>query len=186
MDAELDLILDDGFLDDLEGRSVSDLRSLRASCQTVEGQLSYLRRLAQGRHDIVGGELARRLGGGDPDDVHGLVERLPEILADRVRGPGSGRLPANIEPQAPSGRLFDRLDAIAESASTDASTRLTDDELRTAEEELAVLERDVSALRQRMFDRIDALEEALTDRYASGQATVDDLLAPPSRDEAPG
>jgi hypothetical protein len=33
-----------------------------------------------------------------PTTWHDLVERLPEILADRVRAPGPGRMPSMIEP----------------------------------------------------------------------------------------
>ncbi len=179
MDADLDRILDDGFLKDVDTRTVPELRDLRASCQAVEGTLSYLRRLVQGRHDIVAGEVARRLGGGDPDDVQGLVERLPQILSDRVRGPRSGRRPADVDPDPPSGRLFERLDAIlAPVADDDSSSSLTDDDLRQAEAQLRELEGEVSALRRRLFERIDTIEEALTERYASGEAKVDDLLAP--------
>lgn len=178
MDAELDEILGPTYLDGLDQRSVPDLRALRASCQGIETQLSYFRRLVQGRHDIVAGELDRRRGGGDPKDVHGLVERLPEILSDRVRAPGSGRLPASIEPEEPSGALVDRLEAIVESVALDAPDTVPDSELADAEAALATLESDVSALRRAVFDRIDAIEAELTARYADGTARVDDLLTP--------
>ena len=49
---------------------------MRDLCQQVEGGLSYVRRLAHGRLDIVGGELARRRAGGDPADLADLVTQL--------------------------------------------------------------------------------------------------------------
>src|SRR6478609_9967579 len=109
MDTELDRILADDYLVDLETRPVADLRALRAECQTVETQLSYLRRMVQGRHDIVTGEIDRRSHGGDRYDVFDLVDRLPEILADRIHAPGPGRLPPNMEPGELTGALADRL-----------------------------------------------------------------------------
>ena len=43
----------DGYLGDVKVRSLDDIRSLRRECQRVEANLSYLRRLAQGRIDMV-------------------------------------------------------------------------------------------------------------------------------------
>jgi hypothetical protein len=176
MDAELARILDPQFLDGLQDRPVDELRDLREVCQVVETQLSYLRRLVQGRHDIVAGELDRRRSGGAKDDVHGLVERLPEILADRIHAPGAGRLPVGMEPGELSGSLVDRLDDIGEVV-TDASHAASDDELTAAADALTALEQDVSAMRRAMFDRIDTLQAEITRRYKDGSARVDDLLA---------
>lgn len=181
MDADLERILTDGYLVDMTDCDVATVRERRAECQRVETQLSYLRRLVQGRHDIVVAELDRRSSGGDPGDVTSLVEQLPEILSDRVRGPGSGRLPASIEPTLPSGRLVTRLESIDEAVPLDRPDALGDADLVRAEADLAGLEQEVSSLRRTMFDRIDALETELTGRYASGAATVDDLLRQPDR-----
>lgn len=180
MDHDLERILADQYLTALADRPVAELRTLRAECQGVETQLSYLRRLVQGRHDIVTAETARRLGGGDPDDVHGLVERLPEILADRIRAPGPGRLPTSIEPPEPSGRLVERLDAIAEAVALDHPDAMSDADLAETADQLAALEGEVSTLRKAMFGRIDEIEAELTRRYADGEAHVDDLLQPGS------
>lgn len=176
MDHELNRILSDTYLEGLAARPVPELRSLRSECQAVETKLSYLRRLVQGRHDIVAGEIERRRGGGDPDDVHGLVERLPEILSDRVRAPGPGRLPTSIETEEPTGALVDRLDAIVDALSLDAPGTATDEDLAEAEHQLAALEAEVSSLRRATFDAIDAIETELTGRYRDGSARVDDLL----------
>lgn len=176
MDPELDRILADGYLDDLEARPVAELRTLRSECQSVETQLSYLRRLVQGRHDIVAGELARRSRGGDRYDVSDLVDQLPEILADRIHAPGPGRLPTGMEPGEVSGRLADRLDAITEQVPIESPADAEDQALADAAEALAELEHEVSGFRRRLFDRIDALQAEITRRYRSGEARVDDLL----------
>jgi hypothetical protein len=177
MDTELERLLADDYLADLETRSLTDLRALRAECQAVESQLSYLRRLIQGRHDITTGEIERRSSGGDPDDVHGLVERLPEILSDRIHGPGPGRPPTDLAPQELTGTLVEKLAGIAEAVAVDAPHTLGDAELAVAADQLGTLEQEVSALRRAMFDRIDAIQAELTRRYRDGEATVDDLLA---------
>lgn len=176
MDAELERILADDYLDDLSSMPVDDIRSRRGECQAVETQLSYLRRLVQGRHDIVTGEIDRRSGGGDRADVSDLVERLPQILADRIHAPGPGRLPAAMEPGELSGRLVDQLAEIADGAGLDAPDTVDDDTLTQAAHDLGDLEHEVSTLRRAMFDRIDTLQAELTRRYREGETTVDDLL----------
>lgn len=170
MDAELNRILADEYLNDLGGRSVAELRTLRAECQALETKLSYLRRLVQGRLDIVTGEQQRRQSGGKPGDLASLIERLPEILSDRVRGPGTGRLPTTLEPGELSGSMFDRLNVIGDG--DDAS----DDVIKAAVISLTELESEVSSFRRAMFDRIDRIETELTARYRDGTANVDDLL----------
>ncbi len=176
MDQELDRILADDYLADLADRSVAELRAVREECQAVETQLSYLRRLIQGRHDIVSGEIDRRRSGGDPSDVAGLVERLPEILADRIHAPGPGRLPSTMEPGELSGRLVDRLESIGEGVSLDSINEVTDEHLAASEADLAALEVEVSSLRRALFDRIDPVQAEITRRYKDGEARVDDLL----------
>ncbi len=176
MDRDLERILGEGYLAGLPSRSVAELRSMRVECQDLETKLSYLRRLVQGRHDIVTGELARRSSGGDPADVAGLVERLPEILADRTRGAGSGLPPSSLEPGEITGDLVDRFESIAEAIPLDAPHATTDHDLAVAADEFGALESEVSGLRQGMFDRIDAIKVELMGRYRDGEAHVDDLL----------
>lgn len=177
MDAELDRILDDGFLRGIADLSVGGLRSLRAECQTVETRLSYLRRLVQGQHDIVTGEVDRRRHGGDPADVADLVDRLPGILADRLHAPGPGHMPVGMEPGELTGRLADQLHEISTRVPLESISSVSDAELATSAEQLSGLEQEVSSLRRATFDRIDALQGEITNRYRDGRAKVDDLLA---------
>ncbi len=177
MDHDLERVLAAEYLDDLPGRGVAELRSLRADCRSVETSLSYLRRLVQGHQDIVLGELERRRTGGDADDVSALVDRLPQILADRIRGPGSGRLPSSIESEEPSGRLAERLAAIEAAVPLEEVASVEIERLEGSAADFTALEVEVSALRRAMFDRIDAVEAELTRRYRDGEAQVDDVLA---------
>ena len=177
MDPELDRILAEDYLADLAERPVGELRTLRAECQAVETQLSYLRRLVQGRHDIVAGELGRRRQGGDRYDVSDLVDHLPEILADRIHAPGPGRLPSTMEPGELSGRLVERLDAIGDLVPIESPGDADEHALGRAVEDLGALEAEVSGLRRQLFDRIDAIQAEITRRYRSGEARVEDVLS---------
>lgn len=177
MDPELDRILADDYLVGLADRPVAELRGLRTECQAIETQLSYLRRLVQGRHDIVTGEIDRRSRGGDRYDVSDLVDRLPEILADRIHAPGPGRLTPNMEPGDFSGTLADRLDEISDRVPIETPAEASDEALAEVASDLSELEHEVSGLRRQLFDRIDTLQAEITRRYRDGEARVDDVLS---------
>ena len=112
MAADLGALLDPGYLGDLTARDMDEVRAMRAECQEVETGLSLLRRLVQGRLDIVGLELQRRAEGGDPDDLPDLIARLPEVLSDRTHAPGVGRLPQIMTPGEMPAELEAELDGI--------------------------------------------------------------------------
>ena len=176
MDEKLDRILSEGYLGDVSRRPIAEIRSLRLDCQSVETQLSYLRRLVQGRHDIVAGELERRRNGGDPADLSALVDQLPQILADRIHSPGVGRLPQTLQPGDVGGRLVDQLESIVTEGHLTTFLELSNTQLETIAAQLESLEHEVSDLRRSMFDRIDALQAELTRRYRDGEADVEELL----------
>src|SRR5687767_15988323 len=56
----VDTMLEPEFLDGLAQRSMEDVRALHEECLTVETEVSFVRRLAQARIDIVEAELDRR------------------------------------------------------------------------------------------------------------------------------
>ena len=173
MDSALREILREDYLDDVGRVGLDQLRSRRRACQEVETQLSYLRRLAQGYHDIATGELERRRAGGDPGDLGALVERLPEILSDRIHAPGTGHLPQMLEPGDVKGRLADQLDSLLAGTDLDRPDQLSDQQLEDAGQRLAALEHEVSGLRRAMFERIDAVQDELARRYRTGEATIE-------------
>ncbi len=171
--AEPDALADD-LLDGLADLSIEDVRARRAACQRLETQLSYVRRLAQGRLDIVASEVTARRNG--TEDGRTLVEQLTEALSDRITAPGTGRLPTGLQPGDIDADLMASLDRAAPPAQVSDPTSMSDSELRQVTEALAELERDVSARRRAMFDRIDSLQEEIVRRYRSGEADVDSLL----------
>ncbi len=176
MSETLDQILADDFLGDLESLDIVDVRARRARCQDVETGLSYLRRMVQGRLDVVTAERERRAEGGDADDLEALIARLPALLAGSTRSPGTGRLPQSFGTGAVEAELSDELDDIITTGHLDDPSEITDEVLTEAEAQLAAFEHKVSGLRRSLFDRIDALEAELTRRYRTGEATVDSLL----------
>lgn len=118
---------------------------------------------------------ARREGGEDVD----VVERLTRALADRIRAPGPGHLPSDFAPSDLDPEMLAGLDAIASPAMLSDPTSMTDTQLRDAAAALEAFERDVSARRRAMFDRIDSLQAEVVRRYQTGEASVDNLLAGP-------
>ena len=177
MDQELAKILDPYYLHGIDEIPVGEIRARRTTCQEVETTLSYLRRIAQGRLDIVSTELERRLAGGDPGQLEDLIERLPEVLSDRTRAPGSGHHPQNLGPGPLEGALVEELAGMEVEANLTNLPGVPDTWLATTQTRLVDYERKVSGLRRSLFDCIDALQEELGRRYQSGEASVDRLIA---------
>ena len=176
MASDLDGLLDPGYLGDLPSRNMDEVRSMRAECQEVETGLSLLRRVVQGRLDIVGLELQRRADGGDPEDLADLIARLPEVLSDRTRAPGVGRLPQIMTPGEMPPDLEAELDRIVGTGHLADLPSVDDATLQTMAEELSAFEQRVSGHRRDLFERIDALQAEITRRYKTGEASVDTLL----------
>ena len=166
---DLERLLEGSYLSDLSSLGPEELRTMRDEAQQVEAKLSYLRRLVQGRLDIVTAELARRTSGGQAGDLSALVEQLPQILADRVRAPGPGRLPTNLVPPDDDD-LTAELDAVG-GGNLGAIPDLSEDELRGLSSRLEALEATVSARRRAVFGVIDTLQAELASRYEHGEVT---------------
>ncbi len=75
----IDRVLGPDYLDGLDGRSIDEVRQMDRECVEIETELSYVRRLAQGRIDIIDAEVDRRGAGGSLGD---LIAALPKILSD--------------------------------------------------------------------------------------------------------
>lgn len=171
--AEHDALADD-LLEGLSELPIEEVRARRTACQQLETQLSYVRRLAQGRLDIVASEIAARRDGTQGDRT--LVQQLTEALSDHITAPGNGHLPMMMAPGEIDPALVVGLDRAAPPAKVSAPAAMSDDELRQVADALAAFEREVSTRRRAMFDRIDALQAEIVRRYQSGEVTVDSLL----------
>ena len=175
--SRIDDILDPGYVEGLEALPIADVRSRRDECQEAADELSYLRRMVQGRLDIVHADLQRRVGG-EPGDLHDLVEQLKrgEILADGTRSAGLGRLPHTLAPADLDGWIARELDSVIDANRMSTLPDLEEDAVRQLADQLEELERRVSEQRGLLHDRANTLQEEIVRRYKSGEATVDSLL----------
>ena len=173
--AQLQRVLADDYVGDVTALDMSDLRSKRAECQALEVVLSYQRRLAQGRLDIVAAERHRRAVGGEPTSHDDLVSTLAATLADRGRPAGVGRLPQLMAPDAEDVDTTE-LDAIVGAGSLGSLPDVSDEHLSEMIEALSAYEVDVSSRRRALHERIDALQAEITRRYRTGEASVESLL----------
>lgn len=156
---------------DLRDLRLPELRTLRRDAQRDEADLSYVRRLVQGRIDILRAELARRR---DPESP--VVDRLSEILADT---PSLHRSSArHVTLSTPRSDEYRKLAAetLAEVELSDLDAR-TDEELHTAMGRLVRYEQQVSRRRSRLQRTADDCSAEIARRYRDGEAQVDDLLA---------
>jgi hypothetical protein len=167
---------DEAYLQGLEQRSTDDVRAMRAECQSLETQVSFVRRLAQGRLDIVDAELDRRHKGRPPSDLAEMVAALPDTLGRHLTAPGSGRRPTTIEPIEPDPLLVEPLDRILDVDALGLLPSRSDSELGQIRAALAEVEADLSARRRLVFERLDALSAEITRRYRTGEASVESLL----------
>ena len=165
-----------GYLDGLEGWSLADVRTRRNEATEVETGLSYLRRIIQGRLDILLAEQRLRRDGEGHSDLTSLVEELPTILSDHVHAPGLGRLPALMGPGELDPELEARLEAVIPASHLAKIDSLEDSEVSSACEGLVELEKTVSSQRRSVFEVLDRLQDEIVRRYGTGEATVDSLL----------
>jgi hypothetical protein len=177
VDPKLDQVTAPDYLSGLTDLPIEQVRAMRAECQVLENALSYIRRLAQGRLDIVGAELERRREGGDPHDLSDLIGRLPDILADRVGGGGGlGRPPQELTLEELTAAYTAEVDDILSPARVGSLDELGDDELAAIRDRLEQYEREASLRRHDLHSIIDKLQAEIARRYRSGEASVDSLL----------
>lgn len=153
---------------DPKALSLEDLRSLRTELQQQDDVVSYARRVAQARVDLVKSEMARRA---DPGTVS---DEVTEVLSQHLTG-GPGRPPRPAEDLSDN-TLSAELDAICSNLGFGRLEDLTEDELSALAEGIEEFERRVSQDRRERFDLLDALSAELVRRYRDGEADVDSLL----------
>jgi hypothetical protein len=151
--------------------SLDELRSLRNRLQVEDDEVSYVRRVAQARVDLVRAESHRRNRGESTDD---LPSELRVVLSTHLTG-GSPRPPRPVD-HVGDNALSDELDEVCSAHGFGRLEQLSDDELSGLEHELTAFERRVSDDRRDRYDRLDALSAELVRRYREGEATVDGLL----------
>lgn len=172
---DVERVLADDYLGDLPAQPIDAIRAMRDECRTIEDTVSYLRRMIQGRLDIVTADVRRRADGGSPIDLGTLIEQLPDILSDKGSTGGPGRLPTGTMAPDDEG-LTDELDSVAGPDILGHLAALSDDAVADVAGKIGDLERRVSGSRRGLFGRIDALNGELARRYGTGEADVAALL----------
>ncbi|MFF3247670.1 AmfC protein [Streptomyces sp. NPDC002870] len=161
---------------DLPTLRLPELRTLRRDSHRDEADLSYVRRLLQGRIDILRAELARRTDPQTPVLPEApVVDRLSEILAD---APSRHRSSArHVTLSTPQSEEYRRLaaDMLSDVELSDLDAR-TDEELHAAMGRLIRYEQQVSRSRQLLQRTADDCSAEIARRYREGEAQVDDLL----------
>jgi hypothetical protein len=177
---DLQRLLAKDLLPDVTAVPLADLRQLRVACSAAEGDVSFVRRVAQGRLDIVGHEVRRRSGAADDaPELNGILFDLPDILT--LGAPGSGgatsaRMVAIQEPGLLAQALLSDLDQAAAPSELTSANQLADDRLASLLEDLRAFEVELSTNRRRLHERIDSIQGEIARRYRDGEASIDSLL----------
>jgi hypothetical protein len=162
-------IIDPAYIDRLQDRSIEELKEMRTECKDGENEISFERRLSQGRVDILKAELVRRKGGADED----LVAQLPEILGGSRARSTDGPLPSRA-PDFSTPRSADvprrRVDEIAGEQTLARLHDLSEDEIEKILQSLAEYEEKLSATRKRVHSVMDEIQAEIVRRYQSGEA----------------
>jgi hypothetical protein len=167
----IDRVLGTDFLQGLSEADLDDLRERRDDAEQEEVDLSYVRRLIQGRIDIAEAERRRRSSGGDGS----IIDQLVDILTDEnATTTGSGRY-LDVEPSRVDEhrRVVERV--VADARISDVSA-LSDDQLAGVLSVLREHEEHVSGLRRKVQTVVDTLSEAIGRRMADEAAV--DMSAP--------
>ena len=168
----IDQIEDEDFVADLGSLTTDVLRERRRLCDDVENELSYYRRLLQGRIDLLDFELRRRSG----EEKRSLIEALPEILSDSASNSvPSGRKTSVTIPDLPDHRRR-QIDEVLEADFLTRIAFVEEAELLEIQLALVETEADVSAQRHVVHEACNLVQTELTNRYKEGLANFDDLL----------
>ncbi len=157
----IDRIRDPSYLDGIEDRPLDDVRARRDECMAEREYLSLLRRLVQGRAEILKAELASR----GTDDTRPLVDRLSEILASDQPVTSRGEAMKVSLPEEEMLLARRRIERLVADAGISDPSELDDRQLTDAVDVLAGEEREVSAQRADVHRVLDALQDELKRRY---------------------
>lgn len=155
----LDQILEAGFVKGLGAASTEELESRKRACAAEEADISYSRRILQGKLDILKKARAMR-SEGSGEITSSLVDQLPSILADSGGPKGQLRHMTLDGPKKSSGRRQgDRL-----AGSVADLDRLSPEELSAQIEKLTEAEQQASMQRKRVHEVIDRIDAELVAR----------------------
>ena len=164
----IDRLTDPAYTSALGSRSIDDVRMMKAECGQFEHALSYYRRLAQARIEILEAEQSRRERGGTVEE---LVAQLPRILSsDAGRSSAATARMANADAPAIELHWPDGRERLVADTTLAQLPVLTPDDLESTLSELRRFERELSDLRQQLHGVLDVLEREIAARQVAGTA----------------
>lgn len=171
----VDRVLAPQFLQELPELPLEEIRARRVDADQEEADLSYARRLLQGRIDILRAELAGRHGAGplsgQPHTDAEIVGALSRILgADSRRDHGLGRH-LGSQPTRIGEHRREAERAVADVGGSDLAA-LDESQLQEAIDHLVSIEGRVSRTRREVQRVVDTLTEEVARRYMSGEVAV--------------
>lgn len=169
----VDRVLAPDYVAGLADLGLDEIRARRAEADQEETDLSYARRLLQGRIDILKAEQDARRGdgplSGHPKSDAEIAKALAAVLADDRRvDHGLGRHTV----ATPSRVGEHRREAERAVADISASGEMSDDDLAGALAKLTDIEGRVSRVRREVQGVVDALTAEIARRYAEGGLPV--------------
>ena len=170
----VDRIFDPSYVDNLATAPVEELRKKKAECEAQEAEVSYARRLIQGKLDILRHGV-ERVAGGDKLEVTEMVEDLPGILSEGVGGSAS-RLPRIIAP-ANADTQRREVERLASTADLTRLEELSATELGDIVERLTEAEKETSHRRRRIQGVMDSITGELIRRYREGKEDPTSILS---------
>ena len=170
----VDRIFDPSYVQNLTTVPVEELRRKKAECEVLEAEVSYARRLIQGKLDILRHGV-ERVAGGDKLEVTEMVEDLPGILSEGVGGSAS-RLPRIIAP-ANADTQRREVERLASTADLTRLEELSAAELEEIVERLAEAEKETSHRRRRIQGVMDSITGELIRRYREGREDPTAILS---------
>jgi hypothetical protein len=172
-DRRIDRITAPEFVRGLPDLSLHDLRARRDECLAEREYLSLLRRLVQGRLDILRAEVQRRRRGDEPSS---LVEHVAEAMSNATpAGTVRGEAIRLAVPPEDESRAQGHVEQLVGDATISDPRSLSDEDLDTAIGRLEGEERSVSDDRRKVLDAHDSLQDELKRRFKENPA---EALAP--------
>lgn len=161
---DLDYALGDSVSDDITTGDGDTRRAIRSRLESVENQLSYVRRVAQSRLDLARSELGQRTSGRARSDLADVIRRLPDVLAENVAPSGLSRhADTDLDPDPAFTAELDEL--VSPMQMLDVG-QLSRRELRHIVVQLETFEAHLSVQRRIVQERITEVNDAIAHDYS--------------------
>lgn len=157
----IDRVLSREFAQDLGSLDMDELRARRDLSRAERDYLSFLRRLLQGRRDLLRDEQRRRETG---DEAGPLLERITAVLGEGPRGRSRGEAVTVALPDEEITLARRRIERLLSDARLSDLEALSDEDLAETIDRIEGEERSISEARGNVLDVHDRLQEELKRR----------------------